>query len=45
MEAIATPNVLAAFRTYSGCTTVPGAPIEVKGGSGSAGSHWERSVF
>jgi hypothetical protein len=32
-------------RKYFGCPTAPGAYLENQGGSGSAGSHWERRVF
>jgi hypothetical protein len=32
-------------REYFGCPNAPGAYLENEGGSGSAGSHWERRVF
>jgi hypothetical protein len=32
-------------REYFGCPNAPGAYLENQGGSGSAGSHWERRVF
>ena len=30
---------------YFGCPTVNGGTLENEGGSGSAGSHWERVTF
>jgi len=33
------------LRTYFGCNTLEGAYIEQQGGSGSAGSHFERRIF
>jgi len=32
-------------REHFGCDTAPGGYLENNGGSGSAGSHWERRVF
>jgi len=32
-------------RSYFGCATLPGGILENQGGSGSAGSHWERRIF
>lgn len=40
------PNVLAYVQTYFGCSDgTTGALLEDSGGSGSLGSHWERSVY
>jgi hypothetical protein len=33
------------LKSYFGCSTIPGAILENQGGSGSAGSHWERKMF
>jgi leishmanolysin len=33
------------LKAYLGCSSVPGAIMENQGGSGSAGSHWERRLF
>jgi len=33
------------LRSYFGCSNLPGAILENQGGSGSAGSHWERRIF
>lgn len=32
-------------RTYFNCPTLIGAPLEDDGGSGTAGSHWEKASF
>eukprot|EP01062_Namystynia_karyoxenos_P031914 TRINITY_DN2361_c1_g2_i1.p1 TRINITY_DN2361_c1_g2~~TRINITY_DN2361_c1_g2_i1.p1 ORF type:complete len:1708 (+),score=322.90 TRINITY_DN2361_c1_g2_i1:87-5126(+) len=42
---MATPEVIKKVREYSGCPTLNGAEIENEGGSGTAGSHWEKRVF
>eukprot|EP00756_Hemistasia_phaeocysticola_P022323 Hpha_TRINITY_DN15826_c3_g6::TRINITY_DN15826_c3_g6_i1::g.190110::m.190110/K01404/GP63; leishmanolysin len=42
---MATPEVLSAVREYSACNSLNGAEIENEGGSGTAGSHWEKRVF
>eukprot|EP01062_Namystynia_karyoxenos_P040080 TRINITY_DN29210_c0_g2_i1.p1 TRINITY_DN29210_c0_g2~~TRINITY_DN29210_c0_g2_i1.p1 ORF type:complete len:1115 (+),score=255.03 TRINITY_DN29210_c0_g2_i1:88-3345(+) len=42
---MATPEVMKKVREYSGCPTLNGAEIEQEGGSGTAGSHWEKRVF
>jgi len=34
-----------AVREYFGCASLPGAILENQGGSGSAGSHFERRIF
>jgi hypothetical protein len=33
------------LKSYFGCSSIPGAILENQGGSGSAGSHWERRIF
>jgi leishmanolysin len=33
------------LKAYFGCSSLPGAILENQGGSGSAGSHWERRIF
>jgi hypothetical protein len=33
------------LKAYFGCSSIPGAILEDQGGSGSAGSHWERRIF
>jgi len=33
------------LKSYFGCASLPGAILENQGGSGSAGSHWERRIF
>eukprot|EP00756_Hemistasia_phaeocysticola_P035802 Hpha_TRINITY_DN16606_c1_g1::TRINITY_DN16606_c1_g1_i16::g.180223::m.180223/K01404/GP63; leishmanolysin len=42
---MATPEVMTKLREYSGCNSLNGAEIENEGGSGTAGSHWEKRVF
>ena len=32
-------------RSHFGCDTLEGAEIENQGGSGTAGSHWEKRLF
>lgn len=39
---IAMPEVVSFARTYFGCPSIPGVPLENNGGDGSAGSHWEK---
>lgn len=36
------PNVVKFGQDYFKCNTFNGVPLEENGGSGSAGSHWER---
>jgi hypothetical protein len=33
------------LKNFFGCSSIPGAILENQGGSGSAGSHWERRIF
>jgi len=33
------------LQSYFGCYTLEGGYLENEGGSGSAGSHWERQIF
>jgi len=40
---IKSPGVLALGREWFGCATLEGVGLENQGGSGTAGSHWERS--
>lgn len=42
-----TPNVVAKIKEHFGCTNWPnaGAELEDYGGSGTAGSHWEKRVY
>jgi hypothetical protein len=44
---VATPRVLQATRHHFGCSDlpVPGMEQEDGGGSGSAGSHWEKRLL
>ena len=42
---IVTPTVLAKAREQFGCASLNGAEIENQGGSGTAGSHWEKRIF
>eukprot|EP01062_Namystynia_karyoxenos_P031896 TRINITY_DN2361_c0_g1_i1.p1 TRINITY_DN2361_c0_g1~~TRINITY_DN2361_c0_g1_i1.p1 ORF type:complete len:990 (+),score=321.38 TRINITY_DN2361_c0_g1_i1:89-2971(+) len=42
---IITTEVLSQVRTHSNCSTLNGAEIEQEGGTGTAGSHWEKRVF
>ncbi len=39
------PKVNKEVRDHFGCRSYFGMPIENNGGSGSAGSHWEREVL
>ena len=40
-----TPTVLSKARDAFGCTTLPGLELEDGGGSGTAGSHWEKRMM
>jgi proprotein convertase subtilisin/kexin type 5 len=40
-----TPTVLSKARAAFGCTTLPGLELEDGGGSGTAGSHWEKRMM
>ncbi len=44
---LTTPKVKAAASSYFGCNdpSIAGAPLENGGGSGTLGSHWERSII
>lgn len=42
---IATPKVVSFVRNHLNCSNAPGALLEDEGGVGSAGSHFERSMF
>jgi hypothetical protein len=42
---IRSPKVLAHAREYFKCPKLDGVPVEDDGGSGSAGSHWEKVVL
>jgi len=39
------PPLTSRLRAHYGCSTLPGAFMENDGGSGTAGSHWERKLF
>ena len=41
---IVTPKVLAWAKTYYGCNTMDGVPLENNGDSGTAESHWEKFI-
>lgn len=41
---IVTPKVKEMARAHYACSSLIGLPVEVSGGSGSAGSHWEKTV-
>ncbi|EFC37610.1 predicted protein [Naegleria gruberi] len=40
-----TPKILEVARKYYNCPTLDGVPMEEYGGSGSAVSHWEKSIM
>jgi len=42
---IRSPKVLEFAKKHFNCQTMDGVPVEDDGGSGSAGSHWEKVVF
>lgn len=42
---LTSPRVVEEFRKQFGCDTAVGAILEDQGGSGTAGSHWEKSIF
>lgn len=42
---IRSPKVVAHARDYFKCSRLSGVEIENNGGSGSAGSHWERVIL
>jgi leishmanolysin len=42
---VATNNVTAVAKTYFNCTNITGVELEDEGGSGSAGSHWDRRIL
>ena len=42
---VTSPRVVEEFRKQFGCDTAKGAILEDQGGSGTAGSHWEKSIF
>lgn len=41
---INSPRVVAWARNHFGCSTIQGVELENQGGSGTAGSHWEKRV-
>eukprot|EP00003_Mantamonas_plastica_P027914 TRINITY_DN612_c2_g1_i1.p1 TRINITY_DN612_c2_g1~~TRINITY_DN612_c2_g1_i1.p1 ORF type:complete len:1009 (+),score=224.98 TRINITY_DN612_c2_g1_i1:1041-4067(+) len=45
VDMIVTPTVVEAVRMHSGCNTLAGAYLEDGGGTGSAGSHWEKRTL
>jgi len=42
---LATPKVTAFVREHFGCASLAGAVLEDQGGTGTAGSHWEKASF
>jgi hypothetical protein len=44
-NAIVSPKVVEHARKYFGCDQIQGVPIEDGGSRGSAGSHWEKTMF
>lgn len=42
---IISPRVVQLARKYFNCNNLRGIPLENQGGSGTAGSHWERAVL
>jgi len=42
---LTSPRVVREARAYFGCDTLIGGEIEDQGGSGTAGSHWEKRIF
>jgi leishmanolysin len=40
-----TPNVVREVRDHFGCSLMGGAVLEDQGGTGTAGSHWEKRLF
>ncbi|TNV70803.1 hypothetical protein FGO68_gene6814 [Halteria grandinella] len=40
-----TPRVVAQAQKHFACSDITGVPMENEGGSGTAGSHWERALF
>ena len=45
VQKIITPTVVEKVRQHFGCSTLDGAELEDSGGSGSAGSHFEKRIF
>lgn len=45
VKRIITPGVVAATRAHYGCSSLTGAALENNGGSGTAGSHWEKRAL
>ncbi|KRX04456.1 Insulin-like growth factor binding protein, N-terminal [Pseudocohnilembus persalinus] len=42
---LTTPNVVQTAKDHYGCPSLTGMPLENNGGSGSLGSHWEKSIL
>lgn len=42
---ITSPKVKVAVQEQFGCDSAQGAPVELDGGDGTAGSHWEETAF
>jgi hypothetical protein len=42
---IVTPTVREMARRHFNCSGMPGISLEVSGGGGSAGAHWEKTVM
>ena len=45
VKQLTTPKVVAKAKAAFGCTTLAGLEIENEGGSGTAGSHWEKRIM
>ncbi len=42
---VSTPSVTDVVKQHFGCSSLTGAELEDQGGSGTAGSHWEKLLF
>lgn len=45
MWAITSPKVIEHAKKFFNCPSIQGVPLEDGGSSGSAGSHWEKTIF
>eukprot|EP00002_Diphylleia_rotans_P000880 TRINITY_DN10478_c0_g1_i17.p1 TRINITY_DN10478_c0_g1~~TRINITY_DN10478_c0_g1_i17.p1 ORF type:complete len:777 (+),score=163.07 TRINITY_DN10478_c0_g1_i17:47-2377(+) len=45
VKAVASPSVLEYAREFYGCSSLGAVPLEDFGGSGTAGSHWEKRIL
>lgn len=44
-QTIILPSVVNYAKSYFGCSSITGVPLEDNGGDGSAGSHWEKTFL